>query len=190
MHSGRFLLIELFGGSISVHSHEAHRNYKLKVLFSNFVEAWLWIGCVPVIGPCSNPWACTVNWEGHAHRGLFFPTLFFPKLLLFSSNPWLSSFHAIIGSQFLLIWLQQYAWNRDKHLLAPNPDSEYMGASNSCFSFSYNHIWLPMLASNKIFFSVVLFFSEGYPSYMPHDQTLQQGCHWCSLVAVLKQAAI
>jgi len=129
MHSGRFLLIELFGGSISVHSHEAHRNYKLKVLFSNFVEAWLWIGCVPVIGPCSNPWACTVNWEGHAHRGLFFPTLFFPKLLLFSSNPWLSSFHAIIGSQFLLICLQQYAWNRDKHLLAPNPDSEYIGIS-------------------------------------------------------------
>ena len=118
MHSVQFLLIELFGGSISVYSHQAHRNYKLKVLFSNFVEAWLWIGCVPGIGPCSNPWACTVNWEGHAHRGLFFPTLFFPKLLLFSSNPWLSSFHAIIGSQFLLIWLQQYAWNRDKHLLA------------------------------------------------------------------------
>ena len=39
MHSVQFLLIELFGGSISVYSHQAHRNYKLKVLFSNFVEA-------------------------------------------------------------------------------------------------------------------------------------------------------
>jgi len=160
MHSVQFLLIELFGGSISVYSHQAHRNYKLKVLFSNFVAAWLWIGCVTSIGSCSNSWACTANWEGRVHRGLFFPTLFFPKLLLFRSNPCLSSFHAIIRAHFLLIWLQQYFWNRDKHLLAPNPESEYIGAPNSCFSFPYNLIWLPMLASNKISFSVVLCFSD------------------------------
>ena len=124
MHSVQFLLIELFGGSISLYSHEAHRNYKLKVLFSNFVEAWLWIGCVPGIGPCSNPWACTVNWEGHADRDLFFQTLLFAKLLLFRSNPCLSSFPAIIRPHFLLIRLQQYAWNCDKQPLAPNLKSE------------------------------------------------------------------
>ena len=49
------------------------------------------------------------QWEGHAHQGLFFPTLFFPKLLLFWSNPCLSSFHAIIRPHCLSIWLQQYA---------------------------------------------------------------------------------
>ena len=135
-------------------SHQAYRNYILTVLFWNFVAPWLWIGCMPGIGCCSNPWACTTNWEGHADRDLFFQTLLFAKLLLFRSNPCLSSFPAIIRPHFLLIRLQQYAWNCDKQPLAPNLESKkkYIRAPNPCFS---SLIWLPMLASNKFSFSLL-----------------------------------
>jgi len=142
-----FPCIELFGGSMSVYSHQAYRNYtKGSVLkfCSILIMDWLCtqqiekIVCIEV---CSFQLCSSLNYfcSGPIHAFLLF--------------------RAIIRAHFLLIWLQQHSWNCDKHLLAPNPESEYNNAPNSCFSFPCNLIWLPMFASNKISFSVVLCFS-------------------------------
>ena len=114
------------------------------------------------------------QWEGHAHQGLFFPTLFFPKLLLFRSNPCLSSFHAIIRAHFLLIWLQQYFWNRDKHLLAPNPETNTTVLQTLASASLVILYGFPCLRVTKFPSLLCSAFLIGDPSYMPHGQALQQ----------------
>ena len=47
MYSVQFLLIELFGGSISIYSHQAYKNYILKVLseiLQQLIMDWLHAG--------------------------------------------------------------------------------------------------------------------------------------------------
>ena len=164
---------------MSVYSHQAYRNYtKGSVLkfCSILIMDWLCtqqiekIVCIEV---CSFQLCSSLNYfcSGPIHAFLLF--------------------RAIIRAHFLLIWLQQHSWNCDKHLLAPNPESEYNNAPNSCFSFPYNLIWLPMLESIK-FPSLLCFSFQIWDILLTcHMARLcSKGCHWCWLVAVLKQVAI
>ena len=83
------------------------------VLFRDFAEARLWIGCVPGI------FLALTHELARQIEKVMCIVVCSPQLCSFQnclfSGP--TRFHAIIRAHFLPIWLQQYAWICDKHYL-------------------------------------------------------------------------
>jgi len=104
------------------------------VLFRDFAEARLWIGCVPGI------FLALTHELARQIEKVMCIVVCSPQLCSFQnclfSGP--TRFHAIIRAHFLPIWLQQYAWICDKHPLSPNPEPEYIGAPNSTYNMLFS----------------------------------------------------